>query len=48
MTKKELKDLLDIDRFDNVNYDIDYNPEEKNPDNTFRVYDVKDSCEVNL
>lgn len=44
MTKKELKDLLDDERFDNVDYD----PDDKIPDNKFNVYDVKDSCEVNL
>lgn len=48
MTKKELKDLLNNERFDNVNYDIDYDPEEKIPDNKFKVYDIKDSQEINL
>lgn len=46
MTKKELKDLLDNERFYEVDYDIDYNSKENSPE--FKVYDVKDSCEVNL
>ncbi|MGN0311428.1 MAG: hypothetical protein ACI4CC_01525 [Lachnospiraceae bacterium] len=44
MTKKELKNFLNDERFN----DVDYDPEEKIPDNKFKVYDVKDSHEINL